>query len=66
MWSKLFERNKLMKVMAVREIATYFFAPVLLFPLIGGIVALIYIFVPLIWFIIVNKLISGDPMRAAI
>jgi len=66
MWSRLFERNKLMKVMAVREIATYFFAPVLLFPLIGGILTLIYIFVPLIWFIIVNKLISGDPMRAAI
>ena len=66
MWFKLFERNKLMKVMAVREIATYFFAPVLLLPLIGGVIALIYIFFPLIWFFIVNKLISGDPMRAAI
>jgi 4-hydroxybenzoate polyprenyltransferase len=66
MWFRLFERNKLMKVMAVREIATYFFAPVLLLPLIGGVIALIYIFFPLIWFFIVNKLISGDPMRAAI
>ena len=63
---KLFERNKLMKVMAVREIATYFFAPVLLLPLIGGVIALIYVFIPLLWFFIVNKLISGDPMRAAI
>lgn len=63
---KLFERNKLMKIMAVREIATYFLAPVLLFPLIGGVMTIIYIFFPLIWFIIVNKLISGDPMRAAI
>lgn len=66
MWFKLFERNKLMKVMAMREIATYFFAPVLLLPLIGGLIALFYIFFPLIWFFIVNKLISGDPMRAAI
>lgn len=66
MWFRLFERNKLMKVMTVREIATYFFAPVLLLPLIGGVIALIYIFFPLIWFFIVNKLISGDPMRAAI
>ena len=66
MWFRIFERNKLMKVMAIREIATYFFAPVLLSPLIGGVMTLIYIFFPLIWFIIVNKLISGDPMRAAI
>jgi 4-hydroxybenzoate polyprenyltransferase len=63
---KLFERNKLMKIMAVREIATYFLAPVLLLPLIGEVMTIIYIFFPLIWFIIVNKLISGDPMRAAI
>ncbi len=66
MYFKFFERNRLMKVMAVREIATYFLAPVLLLPLVGGIIALIYIFFPLIWFFIVNKLISGDPMRAAI
>lgn len=63
---KIFQRNKLMKVMAVREIATYFFAPVLLLPLIGGVMTLIYILFPFIWFIIVNKIISGDPMRAAI
>lgn len=66
MWFKLFERNKLMKVMAVREIATYFLAIVLLAPLIGGILVLIYIFLPLIWFFVINKIFSGDPMRAAI
>jgi len=66
LWNKLFERNKLMRMMAVREIAAYLLAIVLLSPFMGGMVVIIYIFLPLIWFIIVNLAFTGKPMQAAI
>jgi protoheme IX farnesyltransferase len=66
LWYKLFERNKLMKTMAIREIATFYLAIVLLFPLVGWVVSLIFIFLPLIWFFITNLVYTKDPMKAAI
>ena len=66
LWNKLFERNKLMRMMAVREIGAYFLAIVLLSPFMGPIFVLIYILVPFIWFIIVNIAFTGNPMQAAI
>jgi 4-hydroxybenzoate polyprenyltransferase len=66
LWNKLFERNKLMRMMAVREIGAYLLAIVLLSPFMGGIFVIIYIFLPLIWFIIVNLVYTGNPMQAAI
>lgn len=63
---KIFERNKLMSTMAVREIGAYFLAIVLLSPQMGLIIVLIYIFLPLIWFFIINRAFTGELMRAAI
>jgi 4-hydroxybenzoate polyprenyltransferase len=63
---KLFERNKLMSMMAFREIGAYFLAIVLLSPQMGLVVVLIYVFLPLIWFFIVNRSFTGKLMRAAI
>jgi 4-hydroxybenzoate polyprenyltransferase len=66
MWCKLFERNKLMKLMAVLQIAAYFVGIVLLAPFMGWILVLIYIFLPLVWFFISNLVYTRDPMQAAI
>ena len=66
MWHKLFERNKLMRLMSVREIATYFLAIVLIAPLIGGIFVLFFILLPLVWFLLVNLIFSGNPMQPPI
>ena len=66
LWNKLFERNKLMRIMAVREIGAYFLAIVLLSPFMGVIFVMIYIFLPLIWFTIINLAFTGNPMQAAI
>lgn len=63
---KIFERNKLMSTMAVREISAYFLAIVLLSPQMGLIIVLIYVFLPLVWFFIINRAFTGEVMRAAI
>jgi len=55
-----------MRLMAVREIATYFLAIVILAPMMGIILVLVYIFLPLIWFFIVNIIFTKNPMQAAI
>lgn len=62
----IFERNKLMRTMAVREIGAYFLAIVLLSPQMGLILVLIYVFLPLIWFFVINRVFTGEVMRAAI
>jgi 4-hydroxybenzoate polyprenyltransferase len=66
MWHKLFERNKLMRMMAIREIATYFLAIVLIAPLIGWVLVLFFILLPLIWFPLTNLVFSGNPMQPQI
>ena len=66
MWHNLFERNKLMKMMAVREIGTYFLAIVLISPLIGWVLVLFFILLPLAWFLLVNLAFSGNPMQPPI
>jgi hypothetical protein len=66
MWHKLFERNKLMKMMAVREIGTYFLAIVLIAPLIGWIMVLFFIILPLAWFLLINLAFTGNPMQPPI
>jgi len=66
MWHKLFERNKLMRMMAVREIGTYFLAIVLIAPLIGWLFILFFIVLPLIWFLLINLALSGNPMQPSI
>jgi len=66
MWHRLFERNKLMRMMAVREIGTYFLAIVLISPLIGWVMVLFFILTPLVWFILVNLFFTGNPMQPPI
>ena len=66
MWHRLFERNKLMKMMAVREIGTYFLAIVLIAPLIGWVLVLFFILLPLVWFLLVNLAFTGNPMQPPI
>ena len=63
---KKFERNKLMRMMAVREISAYYLAIVLLYPMMGLIFLLIFTFLPLIWFFIVNLVFTKNVMQAAI
>jgi hypothetical protein len=66
MWHRLFERNKLMRMMAVREIGTYYLAIVLIAPLIGWILIIILSLLPLAWFFFTNLIFSGNPMQPAI
>ena len=66
LWHKLFERNKLMRMMAIREIGTYCLAIVIIAPLIGWMLFLVFIFLPLIWFLLMNILFSGNPMQPSI
>jgi 4-hydroxybenzoate polyprenyltransferase len=66
MWHTLFERKKLMRMMAFREIGTYYLAVVLISPLIGWVLILIFTFLPLVWFLIVNMIFSGNPMEPSI
>jgi 4-hydroxybenzoate polyprenyltransferase len=66
MWHKFFERNKLMRMMAVREIAAYFLSLVLVSPLIGLVLVIVLLVLPLLWFLIVNFFISGNPMQSPI
>jgi len=66
MWHKKFERNKLMRMMAVREINTYFLAIVLIAPLVGGMLVLFFILLPLVWFLLVNLIFTGNPMQPPI
>jgi len=66
MWHKLFERKKLMRMMALREIGAYYLAIVLIAPLIGWFLIFVFTFLPLIWFLIVNTIFSGNPMEPAI
>jgi len=66
MFFKIFERNKLMRLMAVREIGAYLLAIILLSPFMGWLLALIYIFLPFTWFVIINRIFTGKSMQAAI
>jgi len=66
LWHKFFERNKLMRMMAVREISAYFLSLVLVSPLIGIVLILILLVLPLLWFFLSNLLITGKPMQAPI
>jgi 4-hydroxybenzoate polyprenyltransferase len=66
LWLKQFSRNKLMRIMAVREIGAYLLAIVILTPFMGWVFVLIYIFFPFIWFAVVNKAFTGNPMQVAI
>lgn len=66
LWHTIFQRNKLMRMMAIREIGTYFLAIVLISPLISWVLLLVFIFLPLIWFIIINKIFTGNAMQPPI
>lgn len=66
MWYKYFERNILMRMMAVREIGAFLLAIVILLPLIGWLLALFFILLPLLWFLFVNLIISGNPLQPPI
>jgi len=66
LWHKKFERNKLMRLMAIREIGAYFLAIILLSPFMGLILSMIYVFLPFTWFIIINRIFTGKSMLAAI
>ncbi len=66
LWHKIFQRSKLMRMMAIREIGTYFLAIVLISPNISWILLLVFIFLPLIWFIIINRIFTGNAMQPPI
>ncbi len=66
LWHEIFERNKLMRKMAIREIGTYFLAIVIIAPLVGWILSLIFILLPLVWFLLANLIFSGNPMQPSI
>lgn len=58
-----FNRPKLIRLFAVHEVASYFIAPIVIYPLIGFEITLILLFLPLIWFFIVNVIVYGKPMQ---
>jgi 4-hydroxybenzoate polyprenyltransferase len=66
MWHKTFERGKLMQLMSVREVAVYFLVIVLVYPMVGPVLALVFIFLPLVWFAAVNWLFTGKVFQPAI
>lgn len=63
LWSKKFIRKKLMKVMAIREVCAYFLVIVIVGPMIGPILVVIFILLPFVWFMISNFIFSGSLMQ---
>jgi len=66
MWHRYFERNILMRMMAVREIGSFFLSVIILSPLIGWLLALFFVLLPLVWFLFANLIFSGNPLQPAI
>ena len=66
MWFKIFDRNKLMGLMAFREIGAYLLAIILLYPFMGWLLALIYIILPFTWFVVINRIFTGNSMQVSI
>lgn len=64
--AKRFERGKLMRMMAIREISAYFLVIILIYPMVGAGAAALFIMAPLVWFLIVNKLLTKSSLQPAI
>jgi len=58
-----FNRPKLIRIFAVHELASYVVAPIVISPLFGLRNTLILIFLPIVWFFIVNVIVYGKPMQ---
>jgi len=66
LWTDRFERGKLMRIMSIREVSAYFLVIVLVYPMTGPVLAIIFLFLPLVWFVLVNFLFTKNPMQPAI
>lgn len=66
LWYPVFDRKKLMRLMAVREVSAYFLVIALLIPICGPVVAAILVLLPFVWFLVVNFLFTGNPMEPPI
>lgn len=63
LWYTVFNRKKLMRFMAVREVSAYFLVIGLLLPITGILIATLFVFMPLVWFIAVNYIFTGNPFE---
>lgn len=61
-----FNRPKLIRLFGVHEVASYIVAPIVIYPLLGLIITLILIFLPIIWFFVINVIAYGKPMQPQI
>jgi 4-hydroxybenzoate polyprenyltransferase len=58
-----FDREFIIKVLGITEMATYSLVPIILYPLIGFNMTLFLLIVPIGWFIIFNMILYGKPMQ---
>ena len=58
-----FRRDKLKRIFSVHEIATFFLVPTLLWQLLGHVIAATILFLPLIWYLILNLILYGRPLE---
>lgn len=58
-----FRRDKLKRIFSIHEIATYYLAPIILLQILGLLTAVILLFLPLIWYILLNLILYGKPLE---